>query len=61
MTIMTLWLPIIVSAVIVFVAGAVIWMVMPWHKNGMETDTRRGIRSSRPQGLPARHVYGAER
>jgi len=33
MTIMTLWLPIVVSAAIVFVAGAVIWMVMPWHKN----------------------------
>lgn len=33
MTIMTLWLPIIVSAAIAFVAGAVIWMVMPWHKN----------------------------
>jgi hypothetical protein len=33
MTIMSLWLPIIVSAVAVFVAGAVIWMAMPWHKN----------------------------
>lgn len=32
MTIMTLWLPIIVSAVVVFVAGAAIWMAMPWHK-----------------------------
>ena len=32
MTIMTLWLPIIVSAVVIFIAGAVIWMVMPWHK-----------------------------
>lgn len=32
MTIMTLWLPIIVSAVVTFIAGAVIWMAMPWHK-----------------------------
>jgi len=32
MTIMTLWLPIIASAVVVYVAGAAIWMAMPWHK-----------------------------
>ena len=32
MTIMGLWLPIIVSAAVVFAAGAVIWMAMPWHK-----------------------------
>ena len=28
-----LWLPIIVGAVIVFITSAVIWMMMPWHKN----------------------------
>ena len=32
MSIMTLWQPILASAVLVFVAGAVIWMIMPWHK-----------------------------
>ena len=32
MTIMTLWQPILASAVITFIAGAVIWMAMPWHK-----------------------------
>lgn len=32
MTIMTLWLPIIATAVVVFFAGSVIWMAMPWHK-----------------------------
>lgn len=32
MTIMTLWQPILLSAVVVYVAGAAIWMVMPWHK-----------------------------
>ena len=32
MTIMSLWLPIIVSTVVAFIAGAVIWMAMPWHK-----------------------------
>lgn len=37
MTIISLWLPIIASAVVVFIAGAVIWMAMPWHK----TDWRK--------------------
>jgi len=32
MTITTLWLPILVSAVVSFIAGSVIWMFMPWHK-----------------------------
>lgn len=32
MTIMSLWLPIIVTAVVMFIAGSVIWMFMPWHK-----------------------------
>ena len=33
MTIMSLWQPILVSAVLTFVAGSVIWMAMPWHKS----------------------------
>jgi len=33
MSIMTLWQPILLSAVMAFIAGSVIWMVMPWHKN----------------------------
>lgn len=37
MTIATLWLPILVSAVIVFVASALVWMVLPWHR----TDFRK--------------------
>ena len=32
MTIASLWLPTLVSAIVTFVAGAVIWMAMPWHK-----------------------------
>jgi hypothetical protein len=28
-----LWLPILLSAVIVFVASSLIHMVLPWHKN----------------------------
>jgi hypothetical protein len=30
---MTLWQPILLSAVLAFIAGGAIWMVMPWHKN----------------------------
>ncbi len=31
-TLMDLWMPIVVSAVIVFVASAIVWMVLPHHK-----------------------------
>ncbi len=33
MSIPELWLPILVSAIIVFVASAIVWMVLPWHKS----------------------------
>lgn len=32
MSIMSLWQPILASAVLAFIAGSVIWMAMPWHK-----------------------------
>ena len=32
MSIAALWLPILVSAALVFIVSAIIWMVMPWHK-----------------------------
>lgn len=32
MSILTLWQPILVAAVLTFIAGSVIWMAMPWHK-----------------------------
>lgn len=45
MTILTLWLPILVSAVGAFIAGSVIWMAMPWHKTDWkkspDEDTKR--------------------
>ena len=31
-TIAMLWVPILLSAVLVFVAGSIIWMAMPWHR-----------------------------
>jgi hypothetical protein len=33
MSIVALWLPILVSAALVFIVSAIIWMVMPWHKS----------------------------
>ncbi|ANO51388.1 hypothetical protein [Woeseia oceani] len=32
MGIMSLWMPIIASAVLVWIVSAIVWMVMPWHK-----------------------------
>lgn len=55
MTIMTLWLPILVAAVAAFIAGAVIWMAMPWHKTDWnKTSDEEGVRAalkSTPPGM----------
>ncbi len=32
MSILDLWQPVLATAVVIFIAGAVIWMAMPWHK-----------------------------
>lgn len=49
-----LWLPIVVSAVAVWIAGAVIWMAMPHHKKDMlELPNRtEAIEKIRSLGLP---------
>lgn len=31
-TLQSLWLPIIVSVALVFIASSIIWMALPWHK-----------------------------
>jgi hypothetical protein len=53
MSIISLWLPILVSAVFVFVASAAVWMAMPWHKTdfsktGDEDAVRAALRGSAP-------------
>ncbi len=53
MTIMTLWQPILASAVVAFIAGAVIWMAMPWHKTDWsktadEEAVRAALKSTGP-------------
>jgi hypothetical protein len=53
MSIADLWLPILVSAIIVFVVSARVWMVLPWHRSDFrklpEEEPLRGIM----QGLGA--------
>lgn len=52
MSIMTLWQPILLSAVLTFIGGAVIWMVMPWHKSDWSKVTdEEGVRNVL-RGLP---------
>lgn len=47
MSIMTLWQPILATAVLVFVAGSVIWMAMPWHKTDWNrTADEDGVRNA---------------
>lgn len=53
MTIMTLWQPILASAVLAFAAGAIIWMVMPWHKSDWsktpdEEAVRAALKGAKP-------------
>lgn len=49
-----LWLPILVSAVAVWVAGAVIWMALPHHKKDMAElpNPKEVIEQIRAMGLP---------
>ena len=55
MTIITLWLPILVAAVVTFIAGSVIWMAMPWHKTDWsktaDEEAVRAALQSTPPGM----------
>lgn len=47
MSIADLWLPILGSAVIVWIASALIWTVLPWHKNDYaRTSDEEGVRAA---------------
>lgn len=52
-TIGALWLPILLSAIAVWVASAIIWMVMPYHKSDFSKlpDEDAVFRALTPQGL----------
>ena len=60
MTIMSLWQPILVSAVVVFIAGSVIWMAMPWHRTDWsmtedEERVRDALQSTEPGAYTVPH------
>ena len=47
MSIADLWLPILVSAVILWIASALIWTVLPWHKSDYsKTSDEEGVRAA---------------
>ena len=47
MSIVELWLPILVAAVILWIASALIWTVLPWHKNDYaKTSDEEGVRAA---------------
>jgi hypothetical protein len=47
MSIADLWLPILVSAVIAWIASALIWTVLPWHRNDYaKTTDEEGVRGA---------------
>ena len=50
----SLWLPILVSSVFVFVASSAIHMFLPWHKNDYRTvpDQDKVMDALRPFGIP---------
>ncbi len=57
MTIMTLWLPILVGTVVTFIAGAVIWMAMPWHKTDFaQTSSEEEVRAALKDLAPGQYV-----
>src|ERR671914_2223601 len=52
--IVALWLPILLSAVIVFIASSLIHMALPWHKNDYpKVPNEEGLRAAfRPLAIP---------
>ena len=53
MSIVSLWLPILVSSIFVFFASAAVWMAMPWHKKDFnksadEDAVRAALKGSAP-------------
>lgn len=51
MSIISLWLPILATAVVIFIAGAVIWMAMPWHNTEWKKTTDEPAARNALKGL----------
>jgi len=57
MGIAALWMPILVSAVLVFFASALVWMIMPWHKTDYKkTDNEEAVRSALSGSSPGAYM-----
>ena len=57
-TITALWAPILLSAVVVFVVSAMVWMVMPHHKNDFaHADDEDGLMDAVRRGAGAPGMY----
>ena len=54
-----LWIPILVSAVVVFIASAILHMVLPWHKgdNRQLPDEARVLDVMRTAGVTPGRAY----
>jgi hypothetical protein len=51
-SVFSLWLPILLSAVAVFVASSVIWMFLPWHKGDYKGVPDEAAAGAALRGLP---------
>ena len=53
-TIASLWLPILISAVVVWIVSSVVWMVLPWHRKDFQAlpneETARNALKGVPRG-----------
>lgn len=57
MGIVELWVPILVSAIVVFVMSALVWTVLPWHKNDFEkTEDEEAVRSALKGATPGQYM-----
>ncbi len=57
MGIAALWMPILASAVLVFIASALIWTVLPWHKSDFKkTSDEEGVRAALSGNTPGYYM-----
>ena len=65
MTLASVWLPIVVSTIAIFIASSLIWMVLPWHRTewrgvgGKEEAARNALRGLTPG--PVTRTWPSER
>jgi hypothetical protein len=56
-TITSLWLPILLSAVAVWVASALVWMALPWHKSDwLKPADEEGLRGALKGAAPGNYM-----